>query len=310
MKVLSFWRGGLCGTAAMGYGVLVGDFRPEWVAMSMGILGMAFGNGTGSGVGDWAPPLGGLSEADRERETQKVARQAEREARREQRRMEREAVRETRRVEREALKEERRRDRARRRRMRMPLSSYLVFLPCLVADFIPALIHARVYQEVIGFGETSFVSGVPVLGQIANAIDPNLTIAGLLVLVMTGIVILSPVFFFLAWKRLGIPEEGWEVMDDDPMAMAKLGLPLSMYLGAMMLEVWTIWRRMELEANQVVVFKAAGALQMDSEILAVTAVLTFLATTVVGYWGSTKLAAFLDEKKARVFANPYVPPFQ
>ena len=295
---------------------LVGSASPDVLASfaMLPLLGVV----TGDGVGEWEPQLGGTSSNGGNgashaappptQAAQKAKRQADKEARLDQRRAKREAGRAKRLAEREAIKEEKRIERDRRRRIRMPLSSFAVFLPCIILDFFPALIHGRIYQEVIAFGETQFVSGVPVLGQIANAIDPNLTIAGVLTLVMVAIVLLSPVFFFLAWNRLNFAEEGWDALDEDPMALARLALPLTMYLGALGLEVWTIMRRLELEANQVVVFKVAGGFQLDPEILAVTAALTFLATTTVGYWASTKLAVFLEEKKARVAANPYVPP--
>ncbi len=226
--------------------------------------------------------------------------------RRARRSAERERYRTMKQADREKIKAEKRREKIRRRKMRMPLSSYWAFLPCIGWDFLPGVLHAAVYNEVIGpMFQGMLIAKIPVIGQVTQLIDPNLSFSGVLVILMTAIVLLAPVFFFLTLSRLNFAENGLDVFEDNPASLVELGIPLGVYGLAGFLEFGMLWQRFEMDANKTIVF--GDKTVIPPEALIVTAILAFVASSVVGYWGSKKLEVFLDEKQRRIDANPYTP---
>ncbi len=174
----------------------------------------------------------------------------------------------------------------------IPWSSYITFVPCLLAEFFPALIHATVYQHAITFGKTWFVGDTALLGNVSQMIDENLSLNSLFVLGLTVLVLVAPVLISLQLIRLGVMEHGFSVLRDRSVAWVKLGMPLVLYVVALLIEGWTIYLRLQ---PREVIWKGRTAIPDDPGTLVAVALITFIGTTLIGYWTATKIVKFQGE---------------
>ncbi|GJL59708.1 MAG: hypothetical protein NPIRA03_25650 [Nitrospirales bacterium] len=172
---------------------------------------------------------------------------------------------------------------------RIPLTSYLTFVPCVLAELVPAALHATIYEHSITFGKKWFIGHTALIGQLSQKIDPQLTVNSVFVLLLTTIVLIAPILMAIQLHRLGVMERGFKVLDNQPMGWMKLGTPIALYVFALAIESWTIYLRLQPEFT---VFIRRSPIPNDPGTLIAVAAITFLFTTLIGYWTGTKIFHF------------------
>ena len=171
------------------------------------------------------------------------------------------------------------------------LGAYLMLIPCGVLEFVAALVHGAIYFEIVQFGKKMFPARIPVIGEVVKAVYPQISVQGIVVLLMTTLVVIAPVLFFMLVIRLGVWDRGYTAVANLPMARVKLGVPLGLYLSSMGMEGYMLKARFDMEGKGTI-FVDPNAVALDPVAMTVIACLTFGLTTLVGFWTASKIEKF------------------
>ncbi len=176
-----------------------------------------------------------------------------------------------------------------------PWSSYFVFIPCLIAELPLGMLHGAVYNEIVQFGKDVFPATIPILGDIAIFFGlKQVSVGVLIILAMTSLVLIAPIMTSVMLHRLGVMKKGIDVIQYDPIAKVKLGTPLAMYVGALAVEVYALYERIQLQKVKGP-WDNPDMVVGDPNMMIMVAVLTLSLTTLVGYWTGTKIHKFQQD---------------